>query len=181
MKKLLIVTALAGFAACNSNKEDAKVESMSSGTDTTQKVTYPYDITYSSKFEMGDVKNAQTILNLWKDWDNGTLANSRNSFADTIEMHFWNGGMMKNAKDSVIAAGQQMRDNSTTVVSRVDAVTALKSIDKDEDWALVWGMETDTDKKGKVDSFYLQETWRFNKAGKADLLYQFKASSMPPK
>jgi hypothetical protein len=42
-------------------------------------------------------------------------------------------------------------------------------------------MEKDINKKGKVDSFYLQETWRFNKDGKADLLYQFKAAGAPPK
>jgi hypothetical protein len=69
----------------------------------------------------------------------------------------------------------------TSVVSKVFSIAPLKSVDKNENWVCVWGMETDTDKKGKVDSFYLQETWRFNKAGKADLLYQFRAEAMPPK
>jgi hypothetical protein len=58
---------------------------------------------------------------------------------------------------------------------------AVKSKDKDENWALIWGMEKDTNKKGKVDSFYLQETWRFNKVGQADLFYQFKSAAVPPK
>ena len=57
----------------------------------------------------------------------------------------------------------------------------IESIDKNENWVCVWGMETDTDKKGKVDSSYLQETWRFNKDGKADLFYQFRAAATPPK
>jgi hypothetical protein len=184
MKKVFVLASVAFFASCNSGNDGTKVDSMKSGSDsatTQQDVSYPYQVQYSSKFEIADAKHAQTILNLWKDWDNGNLANSRNSFADSVEMHFWDGGMMKSVKDSVIATGQKFRDNFSAVTSRVDAVTALKSTDKNENWVCVWGMETDTDKKGKVDSFYLQETWRINKDGKADLLYQFKAASVPPK
>jgi len=182
MKKLLIAGAIAALTACNSN-DTAKVESMKSPSDSAsqQNVIYPYEIGYSSKFEIGDSKNALAIANLWKDWDNGTLSNSRNSFADTVEMHFWDGTEMKGPKDTVIAAGQKSRDNFSAVVSRVDAITALRSTDKNANWVCIWGMEKDTDKKGKVDSFYLQETWRFNKDGKADLVYQFSAKAVPPK
>ncbi|MDE3125689.1 MAG: hypothetical protein KGK14_09260, partial [Bacteroidota bacterium] len=57
----------------------------------------------------------------------------------------------------------------------------IKSIDKNENWALIWGKEVDTYKNGKKDSTHIQETWRFNKDGKADLFYQFKAAAAPPK
>ncbi|MDP9229359.1 MAG: hypothetical protein M3O67_01645, partial [Bacteroidota bacterium] len=186
MKKIWILGTVAMLAACNSGKNDeAKIESMKSETDSTStkmdNISYPYTAQYSSKFEIGDPKNAQTILNLWKDWDNGNLSNSRNSFADSVELHFLDGSMMKGAKDSVIATAQKFRNSFKTVISRVDAVTPLKSTDKNEHWVCVWGMETDTDFKGKVDSFYLQETWRINKDGKTDLLYQFSAKANPPK
>jgi hypothetical protein len=167
------------LVACNSNKEEVKGTSVTDST--TASVTYPYEIGYSSKFEMADPKYGQTILKLWKDWDNGNLSNSKDAFADSVEMHFAEGGMMHSVRDSVIASGQTYRDMFTSAVSEVFTVTALRSTDKDENWALVWGKEVDTDKKGKVDSFYLQETWRFNKAGKVDLLYQYKAASAPPK
>ncbi|MES1220009.1 MAG: hypothetical protein ABUT20_31190 [Bacteroidota bacterium] len=182
MKKLLIVMAIAAItlAACNSNKEEAKPVA-STETTSMADVTYPYPISYSSKFELADPKYGQIILGLWKDWDNGTLSNSKDAFADSVEMHFADGSMMHSVRDSVLAAGQMYRDMYTKAVSEVNAVTALRSMDKDENWALVWGKEVDTDKKGKVDSFYLQETWRFNKAGKVDLLYQYKAAGTPPK
>ena len=96
-------------------------------------------------------------------------------------MHFADGTMMHNVRDSVLAGGQQYRNTFTSSVTSVDAVMSVKSTDKNENWALVWGKEIDTDKKGKVDSFYLQETWRFNKDGKADLMYQFKAAGAAPK
>lgn len=182
MKKLLFVTAIAAItvAACNSNTEEAKTPSATEVKPTAD-VTYPYDIGYSSKFEMADPKHSQTILQLWKDWDNANISNSKESFADSVELHFADGSMIHSVRDSVIAAAQFFRDMFTSAVSQVNAVTSLRSTDKDQNWTLVWGKEIDTDKKGKVDSFYLQETWRFNKAGKVDLLYQFKAAAAPPK
>ena len=187
MKKILIVAAMAVFAACNNSGDKAKVESMksdstmSSTTMPMADINSPYPVGYSSKFEMGDPKNAETVLALWKDWDNGTLANSKNNFADTIELHFSDGSMMRAARDSALAMAQAERDKYASSVSSVDAVTALKSTDKNENWALIWGREVLTDKKGKVDSSELQETWRLNKDGKADLVYQFRAKFASPK
>jgi uncharacterized protein (DUF2147 family) len=188
MKKILILASLAAFASCNSSNEKAKVESMGTGSDssavtstTMGDINSPYTIGYSSKFTMGDSKNAEAILTLWKDWDNGNLSAHKDMFADSVELHFADGSMLKASRDSVIAAGQSVRNTFASAVSSVDAVTALKSTDKNENWALVWGKEIDTDKKGKVDSFYLQETWRFNKDGKTDLLYQFRSAAAPPK
>jgi len=186
MKKILIITSLALFAACNNSGDKAKVDSMSTDTTATAATTMPainspYAVGYSSKFEMGDPKNAETILAIWKDWDNGSLLNSKNNFADTIELHFSDGTMVRAARDSALAMGQADRDRYTSSVSTVDAVTALKSTDKNENWALIWGKEVLTDKKGKTDSSELQETWRLNKDGKADLVYQFRAKFAAPK
>ncbi len=185
MKKILVLFSVATLAACNSN-EPAKVDSMKSTSDTTSTpimadINSPYPVGYSSKFMMGDPKNAETILTLWKDWDNGNLSAHKDMFADSVELHFSDGSMMHSVRDSVIAAAQSFRNTIANSVSSVDAITALKSTDKNENWALIWGKEVDTDKKGKVDSFYLQETWRFNKDGKTDLLYQFRAAGAPPK
>src|SRR5438477_13122807 len=130
---------------------------------------------------MDNPKNAETLLTLWKDWDNGNLSAHKDMFADTVTLHFSDGSMMHSSRDSVIAAAQGFRNSFASSVARVDAIMAVKSTDKNENWALIWGMEKNTDKKGKVDSSYLQETWRFNKDGKADLFYQFRAAATPPK
>ncbi|MFI5186114.1 MAG: hypothetical protein ACHQF0_05285 [Chitinophagales bacterium] len=183
MKKVLVLASLALFAACNSN-EPAKNDSMKSGSDSTttmQEINSPYAIGYSSKFAMDDPKNAETLLTLWKDWDNGNLSAHKDMFADSVEMHFADGSMMHTSRDSALANAQNYRNTFASSVDRVDAIMAVKSTDKNENWALIWGMEKDTDKKGKIDSFYLQETWRFNKDGKANLFYQFKAAGAPPK
>ena len=184
MKKILAIASLAMLAACNSPESAKTDDAMKTSADSAVQVpdiTSPYKIGYSSKFAMDDPKNAESLLTLWKDWDNGNLGAHKEIFADSVEMHLADGSMMHSSRDSVIAAGQNFRNMFTTAVSSVDAIMAVKSTDKDENWALIWGKEIDTDKKGKIDSFYLQETWRFNKAGKANLVFQYKQAAAPPK
>jgi len=185
MKKVLALTSLVLFAACNTN-EPAKVESTKAGSDSTLSATMrdinsPYPIGYSSKFAIDDPKNAETLLNLWKDWDNGNLSAHKDMFADSVEMYFWDGTSIHTSRDSAIAGAQNFRNTIASSSSSVDAIMAVKSTDKNEHWALIWGRERDTDKKGKVDSFDLQETWRFNNDGKANLVYQFKHAAKLPK
>jgi len=180
MKKIFVLASITILSACNS-KEPAKTDTVKIESDSTMAINSPYPILYSSKFEMGDPKNAETVLQLWKVWDDGDLSKSKDMFADTVQLYLADGSIMKGPRDSVMAGAQQYRNSLGSSSSVIHAVTDLKSTDKNENWALVWGMEKDTDKKGKVDSFFLQETWRFNKDGKADVLHQFRAAGSPPK
>jgi hypothetical protein len=100
--------------------------------------------------------------------------------ADTLEVHFPDGGMMRAGRDSVINMVQAHRNSFSAAVDKVHAVMAVKSTDKNEHWVLIWGREIDTHKDGKVDSTELQETWKFDQNGKAALLYQFSAKAEPP-
>jgi ketosteroid isomerase-like protein len=176
MKKPLILIATALLAACNSTpttmtaeKDSTKMESK----DKMRPIQSPYAVRYSSSFVMDDPKNAETVLALWKAYDNGDLSATRDLIADTFEVNLAEGFSKRAPRDTVIAMIQAHRNMLAAAVDVVDAVMAVKSTDKNERWALVWGTEKDTHKDGKVDSVYLQETWRFNKDGKADLLYQY--------
>lgn len=183
MRKTLFVLSLSVFAACNSGK-DAKVESMSTDSTkmTNENISLPYTADYSSNFQMGDLKNVQTILELYKDWDNNNLDNSRSKFADSITMVFSDGTIMKGPFDSINNATKPYRNSLGTVTTSVHAILPVKSVDKNEDWVLAWFTQHSTDAKGKQDSVDLQETWRLNKDGKADLLYQYEQKfKAPPK
>ena len=182
MKKNLLFACLFILVSCNSN-QPAQTEPAKPATDSmaVQNINSPYDIQYSSKFVMGNPKYAENVLTLWKDFDNGTLSAHKDFFADTITAILGSGARMHSSRDSVVATIQKYRSSLTAAVDRVDAVMAVKSTDKNEDWVLVWGMETDTHKNGKIDSVDLQETWRINKDGKADLLMQYMRPSASPK
>jgi hypothetical protein len=181
MKKIFFMASLALLAACTSKKEGDNGSTTSGAGSTQMKdINSPYPVNYSSKFAIDDPKNAETLLNLWKAWDDGDLSKGKDMFADTVEMHFSDGSMLRASRDSVIAMGQKMRASLGTAVSSVDAIMALKSTDRNEHWAAIWGMEKDTDAKGKSDSSHLQEIWRFDSTGRANLMYQFRAAGAPP-
>jgi hypothetical protein len=179
MKKAFVFTCAVILASCSSNtsKNDSVKTEQDSTTTVEANITSPYGINYSSKFVMDNPKNAENLLTIWKDWDNGNLSAHKDLFADSVEMHFSDGTSMHTSRDSALASAQSARSAMATAVSSVDAIIAVKSTDKNENWALIWGKEVDTDKKGIVDSFYLQETWRFNKDGKADLFFQYRQAA----
>ncbi|MEI9912729.1 MAG: hypothetical protein WDO71_25650 [Bacteroidota bacterium] len=117
---------------------------------------------------------------MWKSWDDGNLAGDSSLFADTIHMYTRDGSAMDGLSDSINAGAQQFRNMFTTVKSTVHAIFPVKSTDKNENWVCVWGTEVSTDKQGKVDSIGLQETWRFTKDGKVDMLLQYARPLVPP-
>jgi hypothetical protein len=141
----------------------------------------PYPISYSSKFTIDDPKNAESLLAIWKAYDNGDLGASKEYFADTVEASLADGSVMRASRDSMLAGIQSFRNSFKSAFDRVAAVMAVKSTDKNEHWVLIWGTEIDTYKNGKVDSTDLQETWRFNEAGKANLVFQYKRPAAPTK
>jgi len=167
---------MAFLTACDGNAPASTTDSTKAKTDSAammRPIQSPYPISYSSSFAMDDPKNAETVLALWKSYDAGNLSATRDDFADTLEVHLADGMTMRLSRDSTVAAVQSMRSSLSSAVDVVNAIMAVKSTDKNEHWVLIWGMEKDTHKNGKTDSVELQETWRFNAAGKADLLYQF--------
>lgn len=181
MKSHLLLTAAVLLAACNSTPTTQTEIAKTADSSVAQTINSPYDIRYSSKFVMDSPRNAESLLAIWKDWDNGDLSVHKNLFADSVELHFSDGSIIHTSRDSGMAMAQRLRNTFSASIDRVDAVMAIKSTDRNEHWALIWGTEVDTDKKGKVDSALLMETWRFNKDGKADLVLQYMRPAHPPK
>jgi Mg2+/Co2+ transporter CorC len=183
MKKIFIASIVVLFYACNSEEKTTPV------TETKEVASAPaaisnmsgYTPTYSASFEMGDPKNAEAVLAIYKDWDNGNLEPSKMIFADSVSLFLNDGSMIAGLRDSAIAIMQDFRNMFSAIKSTVHGVFPVKSTDKNENWVCIWATEVNTTKKGKTDSVHLQETWRFNKDGKVDLIYQYGAKALPPK
>jgi len=172
-KMLLLLTGAALFTACNN---DTKTKSDTSGGDSTAaspSVTLPYALAYSSSFKMGNPEYSAMILQgSWKDWENNSLDNMKSWVADTI-LAFHSDNTMVKGVDSLMARWKRGRADYTSVIDTIHTVVPLYSTDKNENWVLVWATEINTDSKGKVDTTNLMETWRINKDGKSDRLYQY--------
>src|SRR5437773_810850 len=125
MRKLIIPLAVVLLAACN----NAKVESMNTGKDTTnQNVQYAYPVAMS-KFQIGDANNAKMVTEIWKDWDNGTLQNHKDYWADSVSFFIANNPPMMGPRDSVLAHGQAFRNTISASESSIDAIVPLNNLD----------------------------------------------------
>jgi len=136
-------------------------------------ISLPYIPSYSASFEVGNSDYATMIVQgSWKDWETNNLDNMPNWIADTITaVHSDN--KVIHGLDSMMARWKKGRAEYSVVNTTIDAVMPVYSTDKDENWVLVWATEIDTKHDGTVDTVALMETWRINKAGKADLLMQY--------
>jgi hypothetical protein len=180
----LILAALCTLAACTSAPDTSNAKDTTTAAETVapsnENVTYAYPISYSSDFSIGDPKYAQTVLEIWKDYDNNTFDNHKDAFADSVSMDL-SDMSVSGPRDSIMAGAKAQRRSLKNAVSSVEVVTTLKPKGKDETWVCVWGKEVDTHNNGKVDSVYLQENWKFNKDGKIDYMSQFTAKFQPTK
>lgn len=177
MKKLSFTAmAFCLLAACNSGEpksaDKATTNDNASATATAAPLTYAYTPTYSGDFEIGDPKYAQTVLDIWKDFDNNTFDNHKDAFADSVYVYFSEGGHFAGTKDSLISNMKAYRTSLGTSTSEVIAWTTIKPKGKDETWVIVWGKEVD-EKNGKKDSVNLNENWMFNKDGKISYMTQY--------
>lgn len=173
MKKyLLLLGAVAFLAACNNEKKEGEEKQ---GDDDAPAVTMnlPYTPDYSSSFTMGDPAHATTIVQgSWKDWETNNMDNMKSWIADTIVAFHSDNTMIRGA-DSMMARWKRGRASYSNVIDTVNAVMAVYSTDKKENWVLVWAKEINTNTDGKVDTIMMMETWRMNKDGKADMLLQY--------
>lgn len=171
MKKIILALTTVSLIACN--QAEQKTESPATTTPSSVPTDMQgYTAAYSADFSIGDPAQSAAILSLWRDYEKGDLKASRPHFADSMTMFTADGSMMSGPSDSMIAGVQQYRNMFSSMTTRIDAIVPLKSNDHNENWVCVWGTEFGTI-NGKLDSTYLQETWRFNKDGKVDLLYQY--------
>jgi hypothetical protein len=138
---------------------------------------FPYHATYSSQFVMGNKAHAKKILEIWKDYDENNITRHADYFADSLTVDFPNGMSLK-GKDAAMKAITDYRTSQGKVESVVDAWIATRSVDKNEDWVCIWGVETATDASGKVTKNRLHEIWQLNKDGKVVYMAQFMAT--PP-
>ena len=139
-------------------------------------VALPFTPSYSSSFEIGNPAHSTLILQgSWKDWETNNLDNMKNWIADTIVAFHSNGNTLYGA-DSMIANWKRVRARYTSVIDTVQAVISTRSTDRNEEWVLVWAKEINTTADGKKDTVEIMETWKMNKAGKADLLFQYERS-----
>lgn len=171
--------------SCNSGSKTADATADSTekkeGTKTVEatSIAMPYTARYSSQFIPGDQKHAEKMLTLFKQWDDNKLAEGKLMFADSVHF-FADKWEFNGTNDSFFTVSQNQRKNYKEVKTVVQAWIPVHSVDKNEDWVLVWSTAYTTDLKGKVDSANYQDTWKINKDGRFEVMYDYQMKSPEP-
>jgi hypothetical protein len=172
LKHVTLVFVLASIIlACTPEKKSEVKETPA--VQETIPLNLPYELSYSSSFEMGNPAYAEMIVQgSWKDWETNNLDNMVNWVSDTITAYHSN-NVVVHGLDSMMARWKSARADYSSSNTTLHAVMSVRSIDRDEDWVFVWATSIDTKTDGAIDTVALMETWRINSAGKADMLLQF--------
>lgn len=178
MKRIFVAVIAISFLACNNEKA---AETTAEAKANVPANMHGFTPGYSASFVMDDATNTETVLALWADWKKGDLSQSRSHFADSVSLFLADGSSMVGPTDTILKNMQAYRSSFKGMEVSVDAIFSVTSTDKKEDWVAVWGSEIQTDMTGKVDTISLQETWRFNNAGKVDMMFQaVRKGIIPP-
>jgi ketosteroid isomerase-like protein len=141
------------FTACTgSNTETPAAPAKDSVT--AAPVTLPYVAAYSSNFVPGKPADLATVLDNYKAWETGDMKALRATLGDSMELVFPSGSKMTGKSDSLMNMAVKFRDSLSKVELTLYAWISDHSVDKNEDWVIVWYKEKDTYKTGKIDSMY---------------------------
>ncbi len=177
MKRIFATIIAISFLACNNEKNPAVTAEAQPSVPANM---YGFTPSYSASFVMDSAANTETVLALWKEWKDGDLSQSHAHFADSVTFFLADGSMMSGPSDSMIKNMQGYRSSFKSIDPTIEAIFSTRSTDRGDNWVAVWGHEVQTDMKGKVDTVSLQETWRFNKAGKVNMMFQAMRKGMLP-
>ena len=180
MRQSFLLIGLFVLASCQSNKEP-KAEVAGATTTDSASIVYPVPVLYSGTWEIGDPKNSVSILNMGNEWSAGRFEIFKTGLADSVTCYLADGSVISGSRDSVIAKFTAFRKMYAAVYLKTHSIISLKHRDTKEDWVCLWGKEITTTPQGKKDSVELQESWKLNSAGQAELCYQYAATIKPAK
>ena len=181
MKKFLLCCFAGAFlASCNSGSttdaSTTKDSTVATTTTTTDKpmVDLPYKASYSSSFST-DVSDAdlKTVLQSYKDWADGNMANTAKAYGDTLEWDQTTGNHHKAPNADIMKLWSTYRDSLSSVTLDMEAWQKLFSTDKKDGFVITWYKEIDTYKNVKADSAYYSDINQV-KNGKIVWLSQYK-------
>src|SRR5262245_33696612 len=119
MQKILFAFLAVALVSCHSEEPKESVSKTAAAE------SLPYTATYSSKWEIGDSKNVETVLKAWKGWESGDLSSIRKIFADSMRFYLRDGGQLSGQTDTVFSQIQQYRNTLSSIKVSLNSCVSL--------------------------------------------------------
>lgn len=167
MRIWLFIFSLMILTGCKNGQR----ERTRSSSDTA--VYYPFAPIYSNEFDPGKPEYARMVLQVWRQYETGSMKPEWKSFADTIRLILPD-KILHGHKDSILQLYQQRRDRYINMQCFISSWLPVHFTDEGDDVVYVWGIYDGTFANGDRDYAMVHEIWRFNKDGKISELEQFR-------
>jgi hypothetical protein len=178
MQKTIICCLLLCGAACNSDTKNSekkdtattgepKIEMTSSAATTASSSLPPYVV--FKNWEVGDPRNAELVLNVYKAWDKNTPGEMATYFADSAAYDLPDGNRRTTNNKNVEATFRKWRSGYKETSNIPFSLISLHSKDRQQDWVIAWTWNKWTTKAGGKDSMLYCDNWRI-RDGKIEYL-----------
>ncbi|HLO82570.1 MAG TPA: hypothetical protein VK166_16510 [Chitinophagaceae bacterium] len=170
--KLIPLALILTTVACNTPKQEPATSTTEAAPAATAH-EYSVKSRYSSNWEMGDTQQGETVIALWRHFDNNTLDSARSFFADSLYMET-PAFAAKLQIDTALAGAKADRAQFSALKTEIDAIIPLKTKDHpDESLVSIWGEEIGT-MGGKEIKRKVNEVWGFDKNGKVSWMLRYE-------
>jgi len=176
MKKnfLISAAALITISSCNNAAENKPATTDTTATAAIEKPkpVYSYPIRYKD-WEIGDPANINTVLAVYKAWDDKKIDKIAEVFADTVRMR------IPEEKAEIVLPKDKINEALTKNMSLYkltsnNVISAVSLHDKEsaEDWVMITLYSKWIEKNGTRDSMIYHDDWKL-KNGKLDFLMSY--------
>ncbi len=169
MKKMLVISCVVLFAACNNGTTTDAAKTDSTGAGTAESATKPAmpEMPYTlaqpyQNWQIGDPQHALTVMKGLKGYETGDIAACVASFGDSVSLRFDNYRATL-SNDSLKAMFTKDRGDIASMKVTMSDWESVISADKKEEWVTLWYKQVITDKKGKTDSMSVVDDCKIEK------------------
>ena len=149
------------------DKEPVKVDTVKSEASTTP-IVLSYPALYSD-WDIGSRENINTVLSVYKDWDELSVDHMKNQFADSVVMDMPAGKRVTSSRDGIVDVLVKFRNNYAKTSNQVISVYPLLNKETNDEWVSALVYNKWTYKDNSRDSMIYQDLWRL-KDGKIEYL-----------
>jgi hypothetical protein len=176
MKKIFQITALFLLFSCSDAKTDESVKLSEAAPVVETKADEPlsYPALYTD-WEIGKREHLNTVLSVYKDWDEENVNNLVNYFADSVVLDMPDGKRTAGTKDEVVGKMEKFRNAYSSTNNQVLNAIPLLNKGTNIQWVRVMVYNKWTYRDNKKDSLLYYDLWRF-KGDKIDYLLSLQQS-----
>ena len=161
MKITLSLLSLLMIISCgqDTKSEDQPEQATAPVAETPPPAPLVYPALYSN-WEIGKRENMNTVLSLYKAWDESSVDNMKNSFADSIVMDMPAGKRITSSRESITDVLVKYRNAYAQTSNQVLSIYPLVNKETNDEWVSVLLYNKWTYKDNTRDSMLYQDLWK---------------------